>query len=111
MNQNFSNNNNQTGLNNTSATAGTSGAINASGVASNFSGTTGVNSNLNSSVTTGAVGAGVNTGTQNVQQIRQQVQTLQNQLRQTSTAGTNNQAYTDAANRLQDAYEILNKLQ
>lgn len=113
MNQNFSNNQNQSGLNNVASTTGTTGGVspagvNAGGAYSGISSTAGVNSNWNSSVTTGTVGNVA--GTQNVQAIRQQIQTLQGQLRQVQTAGTNNEAYTDAANRLQDVYEILNKL-
>ncbi|PKM52252.1 MAG: hypothetical protein CVV02_02480 [Firmicutes bacterium HGW-Firmicutes-7] len=93
MNQNLGNNQNQAGLNNATSNTGAAG----------------VNSNMTSGVTNASVG--VNAGTQNVQQIRQQVQTLEGQLRQVQNSGANNQAYTDAANRLQDVYEILNKLQ
>lgn len=49
-----------------------------------------------------------NSGVANVQQIRQQIQNIQSQLRQSQTNGAVNQAYTDAANRLQDVFEILN---
>lgn len=81
------------------------GAVYTSGVS-----TSGVNtSSLTSNVTTGSVGSmGTNTGTSNVQQIKQQLQNLQTQLRQSQTTGTVNEAYTDAANRLQDVFEILN---
>ena len=50
-------------------------------------------------------------GVQSVQQLKQQIQTIQGQLRQAQTSGPANQAYTDAANRLQDVFEILNNTQ
>ncbi len=96
-------NTNQTGFqNNTSKGVGTTG----------LSGTTGVTSGLTSNVTTGNVGVGtggVGMAGTNVGQIRQQLQTLQGQLRQ-QTTGTNAETYVNAANKLQDVYDILNKL-
>lgn len=50
-------------------------------------------------------------GVQSIQQMKQQLQTIQGQLRQSQTSGAANQAYTDAANRLQDVFEILNNTQ
>lgn len=68
-----------------------------------------VNSGMANS--TGASNMGSTSGTVSVQQISQQLKTLQQQLRQTQTSGPQNEAYTDAANRLQDVYELLNKIQ
>lgn len=105
MNQNMGTNQNTTSSTGTTGVSGTGFTSNVAG--SNLSGTSGVTSGMTSGVTTGTVGVGV---TQNVKQITQQLQTLQGQLRQTQTSGANNAVYVDAANRIQDVYEILNKL-
>ena len=78
------------------STSGTGGAVYTSGVNPQGAGTSSTSS------------VGTSGGNVNVAQIRQQLQSIQSQLRQTQTSGSSNQAYTDAANRLQDVFEILN---
>lgn len=85
----------------------TAGAVYTSGVnTSNM--TSNVSAGINNTTSSmGSTGVG-NSGVSNVQQIKQQLQSIEAQLRQSQSSGTVNQAYTDAANRLQDVFEILN---
>jgi len=94
-----------------------SGAVYTSDLQQGPSNTSGVSytSNVNnygmrSNVSTGSMGmSGIgNAGVSNVQQIKQQLQNIQTHLRQSNSNGSVNEAYTDAANRLQDVFEILN---
>lgn len=94
--------NQNTGTQNTTGTTGTAGVFGTSGVTA----TTGVSGTSNTS------NLGSNSGVTNVsvQQITSQLQTLQQQLRQSQAGGQSNQNYVTAANSLQDAYNILSKL-
>lgn len=96
---------------NTTQGPGTSaGAVYTSGVNTSTSNTgfntSGVTSGVSNSMNT----VGTTTGTVNVQSINQQLQSIQNQLRQSTVNGAVSQVYTDAANRIQDAYDILNNI-
>lgn len=86
-----------------------SGAVYTSDMQQGPSNTAGINSfNMQSNVATSTMGQNTNAGASNVQQIKQQLQNIQTHLRQPNTTGSVNQVYTDAANKIQDVYEILN---